>query len=134
MVISDPRHDTRHRRAYYVCNHENNLSSLPVITTIALWQLMHLGTWCTLVFMIAYIYNSIAIESWSEWNLNHDHWIPFRCMYYPEKQFTFLNFFHEVSLKCLRITFRSTSSSSKLSAKIDASSGRSSSKLLRYSE
>ena len=71
---------------------------------------------------------SIAIESSPEWNLNHEHWIRFRCMYYPEKQFTFLNFFHDVSLKCLRITFRSTTSSSKLYAKHDASSGMSFSK------
>ena len=24
--------------------------ALPVITTMALWQLMHLGTWCTLIY------------------------------------------------------------------------------------
>ena len=69
-----------------------------------------------IVYIVYRIYSiySIAIESWPEWDLNHDHWIPFRCMYYPKKQFTSLNFFHDVSLKCLRITFMSSSSSSKL--------------------
>ena len=69
-----------------------------------------------IVYIVYTIYSiySIAIESWPEWDLNDDHWIPFRCMYYTEKQFTFFNFFHDVSLKCLRITFKSTSSSNKL--------------------
>ena len=32
--------------AIYKCNHENNVPPLPVITAMALWQLIHLGTWC----------------------------------------------------------------------------------------
>ena len=54
MFISDPRHTqsvTKSNRGkvdvIHICNHENNVRALPVITTMALWQLMHLSTWCT---------------------------------------------------------------------------------------
>ena len=30
--------------------------ALPVITTMALWQLMHLGTWCMYIYIYVYIY------------------------------------------------------------------------------
>ena len=54
VFISDPRHTqsvTKSNRGkvdvIHICNHENNVRALPVITTMALWQLMHLSTWCT---------------------------------------------------------------------------------------
>ena len=30
--------------------------ALPIITTMALWQIMHLGTQCTLIYIYIYIY------------------------------------------------------------------------------
>ena len=62
-----------------------------------------------IVYIVYRIYSiySIAIESWLEWDLYHDHWIPFRCMYCTEKPFTFLNFFHDVSYKNILIGVKS---------------------------
>ena len=35
--------------------------ALPVITSVALWQLMQLGTWCTIVQQIKYLFNILSI-------------------------------------------------------------------------
>ena len=40
----------------YLCMQSWKQCALPVITTMALWQLMHLGTWYTVTCIYTYIY------------------------------------------------------------------------------
>ena len=47
---------------------------LPAITTMALWQLMHLGTWCTVYTLLVHMNQSVLNKLSKEHNISGHKW------------------------------------------------------------
>ena len=59
--------------------------ALPVITTMALWQPMHLGTWCTVT------------HCWYRWTKDSSHFQSENVKKKPKKSlYSYIGFFHKV--------------------------------------